>query len=102
MNDAADHSPSPQSSPRKRGEAKKCNGMIPSPGLFHKQLAKRFRTSHWCLASEVFADVRGWFSFNRGHRANRLVSFAEILLPFIPIGQNYNCIREKMAMNFFD
>jgi hypothetical protein len=82
--------------------AKKCTGMIPNPGLFHQQLAKRFRTSHRRFAGEVFADVRGWFSFNQRHRTNGLVSFAEILLPFIRIGQNHNCVWEKMAMNFFE
>ena len=54
------------------------------------------------LTGEILAYVRGRFAVDERHRTDRLVYFAEILLPFIRIGQNYNCVWEKMAMNFFE
>src|SRR5438094_2279484 len=70
--------------------------------LQFQQFREFLGISHRGFAREILTYVRGWFSFNQRHRTDRLVSFAEILLAFIRIGQNHNCVWEKMAMNFFE
>src|SRR5438552_12485374 len=70
--------------------------------LQFQQFREFLGISHRGFAREILAYVRGWFSFNQRHRTDRLVSFAEILLAFIRIGQNHNCVWEKMATNFFE